>query len=165
MKHFGIQILLVIIMPGLRLRVSQALDRVYRPCSKSFRLFWIVANSDLFSVLMEWAECGSLDDLIDARQGKKNPIFDTTVSGETNPDENETTTRSARIRAFKAAKKAQVANGTGSGSKPHSPIAAPGILLLSAEEIMSYLSDIVSGLAFLVGLSLVPDDGVYSFIC
>jgi hypothetical protein len=99
---------------------------------------------------MEWAECGSLDDLIDSRQGHAHPVIDPTRPDADQDDDENPTTRSARIRAFKAAKKAHGSDGIGSGSTSRAPPVSPGILLLSAEEIKSYLSDIVSGLAFLV---------------
>jgi hypothetical protein len=100
------------------------------------------------SVLMEWAECGSLDDLIDARQGHAHPVIDPTMPEADSGDDE--TTRTARIRAFKATKKAHRSDGIGNGSASRVPPVSPGILLLSAEEIKNYLSDIVSGLAFLV---------------
>jgi hypothetical protein len=93
-----------------------------------------------------------MDDLIDSRQGHAHPVIDPTRPNADQDDDENSATRSARIRAFKAAKKAHGSDGIGSGSTSRTPQASPGILLLSAEEIKSYLSDIVSGLAFLVSV-------------
>jgi hypothetical protein len=97
---------------------------------------------------MEWAEGGSLDDLIEARLGKGRPTVDPLMGVVENEEDMETLTKSARIRAFKAARQGHT---DGSASKARrTSVSAPGVLLLSAEEIKSFLSDIVSGLAFLV---------------
>lgn len=97
---------------------------------------------------MEWAECGSLDDLIDARQGKRAQSVD---PFEPIDDENESgmQTRSSRIRAFKAAKQSPTGSQTGVASRRLQNTAA--VHLLSSDEIRSYLGDIVAGLGFLVG--------------
>ncbi|PVG01469.1 kinase-like protein [Serendipita vermifera] len=107
-------------------------------------------------VLMEWAEGGSLDDLIEARLGKGRPTVDPLVGVVENEEDMETPTKSARIRAFKAAKSSH-ANGS-AGKTRRSSVNAPGVLLLSAEEIKSFLSDIVSGLAFLHERSILHLD-------
>lgn len=98
---------------------------------------------------MEWAECGSLDDLIDARQGKKGFHDPEAGGGDLGIGENgSSTTRSERIRAFRANRKERGSFTT--DSKTRKTRASAGVLLLSAEEIKSFMVDIVSGLAFLV---------------
>jgi len=98
-------------------------------------------------VLMEWAECGSLDDLIDARQGKK-LSQDAGAGGGGYLGNEDDTTRSARIRAFRANRKER--GSLTADGKSKKGAAAVGVHLLSAEEIKSFMLDIVSGLAFLV---------------
>ena len=93
---------------------------------------------------MEWAEGGSLDDLIDARQGKHTIIAET-APGASN-DDADPSTRSSRIRAFKAAKQSHTIGANGTRKRSSSM----GVHLLSPEEIKSFFNDIVSGLAFLV---------------
>ncbi|KAG8833557.1 putative serine/threonine-protein kinase iks1 [Serendipita sp. 400] len=102
-------------------------------------------------VLMEWAECGSLDDLIDARLGKRAEV----IPGSVVEDE-ETTSRSSRIRAFKAAKHTQEPGASKDRNRGRS--GSIGVHMLNAEEIKSFLSDIVSGLAFLHDRSILHLD-------
>ncbi|KAG8844638.1 putative serine/threonine-protein kinase iks1 [Serendipita sp. 411] len=102
-------------------------------------------------VLMEWAECGSLDDLIDARLGKRAEV----IPGSVVEDE-ETTSRSSRIRAFKAAKHTQESGASKDRNRGRS--GSIGVHMLNAEEIKSFLSDIVSGLAFLHDRSILHLD-------
>lgn len=119
---------------------------------------------------MEWADSGSLEDLIEARQGKPHHHqVDPGARGAGEHSDDEGSNRkSARIRAFKARKRQTEENrapitphglmsrGNGLGTRSRSVGASPGVMLLSAEEIKSYLSDIVSGLAFLVRLRSNP---------
>ena len=103
-----------------------------------------------FSVLMEWAELGSLEDLIDARLGKAVPGLQNTSGASNAGDVSGAQTRSARIREFK---KAQKAAHELAAQDHHSQLrteANSAIHYLSGEEIRSLLADIVSGLAFLV---------------
>ncbi|KAG8792355.1 putative serine/threonine-protein kinase iks1 [Serendipita sp. 399] len=100
---------------------------------------------------MEWAECGSLDDLIDARLGKRAEV----IAGSVDEDE-DTTSRSARIRAFKAAKEAHESGAPIERNRGRSSSIA--VHMLNAEEIKSYLSDVVSGLAFLHDRSILHLD-------
>lgn len=93
---------------------------------------------------MEWAEAGSLDDFIDARQGKGSQDG-TAMGGEEMGNEE-------RIKAFRANRKARGSLNIDTRSKK-SGINA-GVHLLSAEEIKSFMVDIVSGLAFLVSMCL-----------
>jgi len=99
---------------------------------------------------MEWAELGSLEDLIDTRLGKAVPGLQNT-SGASNADDiSGAQTRSARIREFR---KAQKAAHELVAQEHHSQLrteANSAIHYLSGGEIRSLLADIVSGLAFLV---------------
>jgi hypothetical protein len=106
---------------------------------------------------MEWAECGSLDDLIDARQGKGGS-HEPGAGGDGdlgNDEAGSYTTRSERIRAFRANRKDRGSLTTDSKSKKTR--AGAGVHLLSAEEIKSFMVDIVSGLAFLVRQMIRPE--------
>jgi serine/threonine protein kinase len=103
----------------------------------------------LVSVLMEWAELGSLEDLVDSRLGKAVPGLQHT-SGANTDDASGVQSRSARITAFK---KAQRAAHELAAQDHHSQLrtqANSAIHFLRGEEIRSLLADIVSGLAFLV---------------
>jgi hypothetical protein len=102
---------------------------------------------------MEWAECGSLDDLIDARQGKRGS-HEPGAGGEGDMGNEEDGSRSERIRAFRANRKDRGSLTTDSKSKKTR--AGTGVHLLSAEEIKSFMIDIVSGLAFLVRQMISP---------
>jgi hypothetical protein len=100
---------------------------------------------DTHSVLMQWAEAGSLDDFLAARLGhvrRTGPPSQT--DADVMPD-----TRSGRIRAFRAAKAGDV-------SATQLPRRKEGmwkaVHLLSPEEVYSLLQDIVDGLAFLVSV-------------
>ena len=106
---------------------------------------------------MEWAECGSLDDLIDARQGRRGSQ-EPGPGGEGdlgNDEDGSYITRSERIRAFRANRKDRGSLATDSKSKKTR--AGTGVHLLSAEEIKSFMIDIVSGLAFLVKQMISPE--------
>lgn len=101
---------------------------------------------------MEWAECGSLDDLIDLRQGKRHSPVDPLPGGVANDEDENPSSKSARIRAFKAAKQNQASAATNGRTRRTSIGASAGIHLLGVDEIKSFFSDIVSGLAFLVSV-------------
>jgi hypothetical protein len=92
------------------------------------------------SVLMQWAEAGSLDDFLAARLGHARAGGPASQPGtDDTPD-----TRSARIRAFRAAQ---------TGAQPvrtDDERAWRAVHLLGADEIHSLLQDVVEGLAFLV---------------
>ena len=108
------------------------------------------ADPWFFSVLMEWAELGSLEDLIDSRLGKVVPGFQNISGVSSTDDVSGAQTRSARIRAFKRAQKTvhELA-----AQQRHSQLrteANSAIHYLGGEEIRSLMADIVSGLAFLV---------------
>ena len=105
---------------------------------------------------MEWAELGSLDDLIDSRLGKTVPGLQDMSSVSDADDVSGAQTRSSRIRAFR---NAQRAARELSAKDRHSPLRTEtnsAIHFLSGEEIRRLLADIVSGLAFLVrGINLI----------
>jgi hypothetical protein len=106
---------------------------------------------------MEWAECGSLDDLIDARQGKRGS-HEPGLGGEgdmANDEDGSYISRPERIRAFRANRQERGSLTTDSKSKKAR--AGTGVHLLSAEEIKSFMIDIVSGLAFLVRQMVSPE--------
>lgn len=99
-------------------------------------------------MLMQWAEGGSLDDLIDARLGR-NRSSDMHQSGSLEPDVHQPEdirSRSARIRAFRAQQEAHK-QGILRPSRP--PASLKAVHLLSAEEVRSLFRDVTSGLAFL----------------
>jgi hypothetical protein len=99
---------------------------------------------------MEWAELGSLDDLIDSRLGKAVPGLQNTLGVSNADDVSGEQTRSYRIRAFR---KAQQEAQELAAQDRHSQLRTEtnsAIHFLSGEEIRSLLADIVSGLAFLV---------------
>lgn len=91
----------------------------------------------------------SLDDFIDARQGR-NYSSDIHQSGSSRPDVHQPEdirSRSARIRAFRAQQQAHK-QGIPKPSRP--PVSLKAVHLLSAEEVKSIFRDVTAGLAFLV---------------
>lgn len=100
---------------------------------------------------MQWADGGSLDDLIEQRLGRKRgSANDTSADDALHARDNPALTKSARIRAFRAYQKAQ-----GEGQVHFDHQSGPkwtAVHLLSAEEIFELFQDIVEGLAFLVSL-------------
>ncbi|PSR71430.1 hypothetical protein PHLCEN_2v12697 [Hermanssonia centrifuga] len=121
-----------------------------------------------FSVLMQWAEGGSLDDFIDVRQGRAHQFPQaradpsTPTSGTNQAEENTAPySRGARIRAFRALqhappeererlRKEMERRELRPNSRDHQDWKA--VHLLSAEEVKSLFKDVVEGLAFLVGI-------------
>jgi hypothetical protein len=93
---------------------------------------------------MQWADCGSLDDFIADRLGRAGgkPSASNTA---------EQQTRSARIRAIRAAQAAAVRE-TAAKSRPERKTDGGWrtVHLVSADEARSLLRDMVEGLAFLV---------------
>lgn len=121
---------------------------------------------------MQWAEGGSLDDLIDIRLGRVSPgriahlhPVSASASGASDGSVHANPlSRSARIRAFRAMQQAspeererlrREMNGDPSGMPPTDWKA---VHLLSAEEVKSLFQDVVEGLAFLVGLCVWLND-------
>ncbi|CAE6469741.1 unnamed protein product [Rhizoctonia solani] len=100
-------------------------------------------------VLMQWAELGSLDDLILQRLGVKSADRDPDPS---EPPSGEYQTREARIRAFRARAGGGPVHASGEVRRREARRRAremKAVHLLSAEEIRSLFGDIVAGLAFL----------------
>lgn len=136
-----------------------------------------------YSVLMQWAEGGSLDDFIDVRLGKPSPNYLShfhTPGGSYGPKGHEEGTessngrdspsllsRSARIRAFRAMQRAppeererlrrelDMSVTAGQKGARNGKTNWTAVHLLSAEEVKSLFTDVVSGLAFLVSLSCI----------
>ncbi|CAL1709204.1 unnamed protein product [Somion occarium] len=138
-------------------------------------------------VLMQWAEGGSLDDFIDVRLGRPPPAYLAhfhTPSGKFEPNAPEEDSdaredvqspssflsRSARIRAFRNMQRAppeererlkrELAMSAASGQSRSRTGKANwrAVHLLSAEEVKSLFSDVVSGLAFLHDKSILHLD-------
>lgn len=128
---------------------------------------------------MQWAEGGSLDDLIDARLGRRapklphlrtsavSPTGDISVPPSPGPSpdsaEDQPYSRNARIRAFRALQRAPPEERerlrremglNGNGESSQGSRKAPGewkpVHLFSAEEVHDLFEDVVAGLAFLV---------------
>ncbi|KDQ60358.1 hypothetical protein JAAARDRAFT_603927 [Jaapia argillacea MUCL 33604] len=113
---------------------------------------WGLEVPTLF-VLMQWAEGGSLDDLISSRTG-----------GPTSSPAPSATSRSARIRAFKAAREERAlreegggGGGTGKGARGGRG-GWMGVHLFSAEEVGGLFGDVVGGLGFLHDKSILHLD-------
>ncbi|KAJ1307149.1 hypothetical protein OPQ81_001266 [Rhizoctonia solani] len=100
-------------------------------------------------VLMQWAELGSLDDLILQRLGVKAADRDVNPS---EPPSGEYQTREERIRAFRARAGGGPSQTSGELRRREARRRAremKAVHLLSAEEIRSLFGDVVAGLAFL----------------
>ncbi|KAH7882478.1 kinase-like protein [Phlebopus sp. FC_14] len=113
-------------------------------------------------VLMQWAEGGSLDDLIDVRLGRPTRLPHM-QSLSSLPDDQ---SPSARIRAFRAMKQAppeererlrKAMQESGTGSTTGRP-SWKAVHLLSAEEVRGLFGDVVEGLAFLHDRSILHLD-------
>ncbi|KAL1693879.1 kinase-like domain-containing protein [Schizophyllum commune] len=131
-------------------------------------------------VLMQWAEGGSLDDLIDLRQGKAvkhvhfhpvsspadvfSPIQDPASEEPVEEFDVSRMSRAARIKAFRAFQRAapdereRIKARMGMGDKRRREAAWKAIHLLSAEEVKSLFGDVVEGLAFLHAKSILHLD-------
>lgn len=113
-------------------------------------------------VLMQWAEGGSLDDLIDVRLGRPSrlPHLQSSSSSST-PD-----SPSARIREFRAMQRAPLEERERLRREMERKTAArntgktswKAVHLLSAEEVRSLFSDVVEGLSFLHNRSILHLD-------
>lgn len=113
-------------------------------------------------VLMQWAEGGSLDDFIALRLGRSIGLPHMQSSSSPAPDD---PTPSARIRAFRAMKRAppeererlrrEMEERTNSrGNRP----SWKAVHLISAEEAQSLFADVTHGLAFLHDKSILHLD-------
>ncbi|RPD65593.1 kinase-like protein [Lentinus tigrinus ALCF2SS1-7] len=177
------------------LREVRLLEKLRHPNIVTFHHAWL--ESSQFSsfgpriptlhILMQWAEGGSLDDLIDARLGRRalklphlrtsatTPSGDISVppspAASHDPAEDQPYSRNARIRAFRALQRAPPEererlrhelglngnDGPSQGSRK-----APGewkpVHLFSAEEVHDLFQDVVAGLAFLHDKSILHLD-------
>ena len=126
-----------------------------------FRLFATMSlfNQLLDSVLMQWAEGGSLDDYIDARLGRPTHLpHPTSLDASTDDDDDpssEVHSRSARIRAFRAMQRAAPSEKSALRAKlSNTGHSWTAVHLLSAEEVIGIFGGIAAGLGFLVRLSI-----------
>lgn len=121
------------------------------------------------SVLMQWAEGGSLDDFIDVRLGRASSASfahlhpgSRPASGAATPQSSQGNplSRSARIRAFRAMQHASPEERERLRREAVGEMPAnvrqdndwKAVHLLSAEEVKSIFKDVVEGLAFLVSI-------------
>ncbi|KIJ42423.1 hypothetical protein M422DRAFT_171217 [Sphaerobolus stellatus SS14] len=137
------------------LREVRLLETIHHPNIITYHHAWLEtcrfssfgpAVPTLF-ILMQLAEGGSLDDFIRARLGAPNsdgPHSDTSV---------EPQSRSARIRAFRAAQ-ARPELRRARNSERH----GRAVHFLSAEEVKSIFNDVVEGLGFLHAKSILHLD-------
>ncbi|KAI0795439.1 kinase-like domain-containing protein [Abortiporus biennis] len=173
------------------LREVRLLEKLHHPNIVTYHHSWLETcqfssfgpKVPTLHVLMQWAEGGSLDDFIDARQGHPSAsqvahIHPTSGSApgpsnenshaEETLDSSTPISRGARIRAFRALQRAAPeererlrremainANGVRSGHRNGNWKA---VHLLSAEEVKSLFSDVVEGLAFLHDHSILHLD-------
>jgi hypothetical protein len=111
----------------------------------------------LYSVLMQWAEGGSLDDYIDARLGRPTHVpHPTSHHASAHEDESlsDIHSRSARIRAFRAMQRASPSEKSSLRAKlNNNGHAWTAVHLLSTEEVLGIFGGVAAGLGFLVGLS------------
>jgi hypothetical protein len=111
----------------------------------------------LYSVLMQWAEGGSLDDYIDARLGRPTHVpHPTSHHASAHEDESisDIHSRSARIRAFRAMQRAPPSEKSSLRAKlNNNDHAWTAVHLLSSEEVLGIFGGVAAGLGFLVGLS------------
>lgn len=96
------------------------------------------------SVLMQWAEGGSLDEFLRARLGVTSGH-----SPDGQVDTEEPMSRSARIRAFRSAQECPEQRRAQRHEKQRAE-RGRAVHMLSAEEVKSIFNDVVSGLGFLV---------------
>ncbi len=157
-------------MHGLRTVDSRPLDQRFLRYSK-YKAQCNCRNIDLFdSILMQWAEGGSLDDFIDARLGKETAhpflhVHPSSSRSQSRPssssdlrmdrDASVPMSRGARIRAFRAMQHAspeereRLQRDLGI-SKDLNQGQLKAVHLLSAVEVKSLFQDVVEGLSFLV---------------
>lgn len=145
-------------MRGLNLPNSLALDPGFPLYSMHLSQELLLSlQSELNSVLMQWAEGGSLDDYIDARLGRATHVpHPTSHHGSADEDESSSDihSRSARIRAFRAMQRAAPPEASALRAKlNNNGNAWTAVHLLSAEEVLGIFGGVAAGLGFLVGLS------------
>jgi hypothetical protein len=115
-------------------------------------------NQLLDSVLMQWAEGGSLDDYIDARLGRPTHLPHPTSHVSPDDDDDDSSSdvhsRSARIRAFRAMQRAAPSEKSALRAKlSNTGHSWTAVHLLSAEEVLGIFGGVAAGLGFLVRLS------------
>lgn len=143
-------------MHGLKLPNSPLLVPRFPLYSIPFNTFIAMSlfNRLLDSVLMQWAEGGSLDDYIDARLGRPTHLPHPTSHASTDDDEDssaEVHSRSARIRAFRAMQRAAPSEKSALRAKlSNTGHSWTAVHLLSAEEVLGIFGGIAAGLGFLV---------------
>ena len=118
--------------------------------------FFLFIQVGLNSVLMQWAEGGSLDDYIDARLGRPTHVPHPTSHASAHEDESvsDVHSRSARIRAFRAMQRAAPSEASALRAKlNHNGHSWTAVHLLSAEEVLGIFGGVAAGLGFLVGFS------------
>lgn len=104
------------------------------------------------SILMQWAEGGSLEELINTRSGKSShDLSDDDDSSMPDSGQEDLRSRSARIRAFRKRQHASPSERREADKKRRVKRGAKAVHLFSAVEIKNLFSDIVNGLGFLVG--------------
>ncbi len=116
-----------------------------------------VHSNKAYSVLMQWAEGGSLDDYIDARLGRPTHVPHSTshhASAHEDESSSDIHSRSVRIRAFRAMQHAAPSEKSTLRAKlNNNGHAWTAVHLLSAEEVLRIFGGVAAGLGFLVGLS------------
>ena len=102
---------------------------------------------------MQWAEGGSLEELISIRSGKSPHELDDN-NNDSMPDsgQEDIRSRSARIRAFRKRHQATSVERRNLQEVRRKKRGATAVHLFSALEIKCLFSDIVNGLGFLVSL-------------
>lgn len=96
---------------------------------------------------MQWAEGGSLEELIETRMGNSSIGLD---ANDSMPDsgQEDVRSRSARIRAFRKQQRASSREKRDQARKRHKQ--STPVHLFSALEVKDLFTDIVNGLGFLV---------------
>ncbi|KAI0945315.1 hypothetical protein AcW1_001562 [Taiwanofungus camphoratus] len=178
------------------LREVRLLERLHHPNIVTYHHAWLETcqfssfgpKVPTLHVLMQWAEGGSLDDLIDTRLGRRvstqlphlqasKPTMSPSNSVSASPQSDALDTpapaaysRTARIRAFRALQRAPpgererlrrelgLGGVIGDGASARGPADWKAVHLLSAEEVRGLFGDVVSGLAFLHNKSILHLD-------
>lgn len=126
-----------------------------RPSSHGIhpRLNWAVD-----SILMQWAEGGSLDDYIVARLGRPTQPTHHSSTQEDDPS-SDIHSRSARIRAFRAMQRATPSEKPALRAKliNNDGNSWTAVHLLSAEEVLGIFGGVAAGLGFLVRIICLPN--------
>ncbi|KAF6756309.1 other/IKS protein kinase [Ephemerocybe angulata] len=171
------------------LREVRLLEQLHHPNIVTYHHAWLETTQfssfgprvPTLHVLMQWAEGGSLDDFIDTRLGRRtahphiHPLpFDSLgpdqvaeEEGAQTPTRDSMTSRSARIRAFRAFQRANPEErermtkegfGRPELERKKSVKEWTPVHLLSAEEVKSLFQDVVRGLNFLHNKSILHLD-------